>query len=53
MSLQPTFKDDPTVGPYNHAFVIGSEKTLSFTTQGMIDQMLEITRENGDGHGGH
>jgi putative cell wall-binding protein len=53
MSLQPTFKDDPTVGPYNHAFVIGSEKTISFTTQGMIDQMLEITPVNGGGHGGH
>ncbi|MDA8353153.1 MAG: cell wall-binding repeat-containing protein [Firmicutes bacterium] len=53
MSLQPKFKDDPTVGPYNHAFVIGSEKTISFTTQGMIDQMLEIVPESGGGHGGH
>lgn len=53
MSLQPTFKDDPTVGPYNHAFIIGSENTIPFTTQGMIDQMLEITSENGGGHGGH
>lgn len=53
MSLQPTFEDDPTVGPYNHAYVIGSEKTIPFTTQGMIDQMLEITPEDGGGHGGH
>lgn len=53
MSLQPKFKDDPTVGPYNHAFMIGSEKMIPFTTQGMIDQILEITPESGDGHGGH
>lgn len=53
MSLQPKFKDDPTVGPYNHAFVVGSVKRISFTTQGVIDQILEITPESGDGHGGH
>ncbi|TCW40604.1 hypothetical protein EDC32_101250 [Laceyella sacchari] len=53
MRLQPTFKDDPTVGPYNHGYVIGTSKSISFVTQGMIDQMLEITSEGGGGHGGH
>lgn len=52
MGIQPKFKDDPTVGPYNHGFVIGTDKTIPFTTQGMIDQMLEITSESGGGHGG-
>lgn len=51
--LQPTFTDDPTVGPYNHAFIIGSGKAVSMDTQGMIDQMLEITSADGGGHGGH
>lgn len=53
MSIQPKFKDDPTVGPYNHAYLIGSEKSIPFQTQGMIDQMLEIIPENGKGHSGH
>lgn len=52
-SLQPSFKDDPTVGPYNHAFLIGSGDAIPFSTQGMIDQMLEIISEGGGGHGGH
>ncbi|QED49416.1 cell wall-binding repeat-containing protein [Cytobacillus dafuensis] len=51
--LQPTFKDDPTVGPYNHAFILGSSDAISMKTQGMIDQMLEITSASGGGHGGH
>lgn len=53
MSLQPKFTDDPTIGPYNHAYVIGSEKSIPFDTQGMIDQMLEITSEDGGGHSNH
>lgn len=51
--LQPKFTDDPTVGPYNHAFILGSGSAVTVQTQGMIDQMLEITSENGGGHGGH
>lgn len=50
MSVQPTFEEDPTVGPFNHAFLIGSEKTIPFSTQGMIDQMLEISLRTGHGH---
>ncbi len=51
--LQPTFTDDPTVGPYNHAYIIGSEQAITMETQGMIDQMLEIIGADGGRHGGH
>ncbi|SEM15090.1 hypothetical protein SAMN05192533_101215 [Mesobacillus persicus] len=50
---QPTFIDDPTVGPYNHAYIIGSGESITMETQGMIDQMLEIVSEGGGGHAGH
>ncbi|TCS94987.1 cell wall-binding repeat-containing protein [Hazenella coriacea] len=50
MSLQPKFKKEPTEGPYNHAYVIGTEKSIPFSTQGMIDEMLEITSVSGKGH---
>jgi len=53
MSVQPTFEEDPTVGPFNHAFLIGSEKTIPFSTQGTIDQMLEISPRTGNGHNAH
>ncbi|PLR75579.1 ArsR family transcriptional regulator [Bacillus sp. V3-13] len=51
--LQPKFTDDPTVGPYNHAFIIGSGKEVTMENQGMIDMMLEIVSADGGGHGGH
>jgi len=53
MSVQPTFEEDPTVGPFNHAFLIGSEKSIPFSTQGTIDQMLEISPRTGHGHNAH
>jgi putative cell wall-binding protein len=49
--LQPKFKDDPSVGPYNHAFLIGGENSISFKDQGMLDIMLEISPEGEGGHG--
>lgn len=52
-SLQPKFQKEPTEGPYNHAFVIGTEKSIPFTVQGMIDQMLEIVSATGQDHGSH
>ncbi|MBE4906930.1 cell wall-binding repeat-containing protein [Bacillus luteolus] len=51
--LQPTFKDDPTTGPYNHGYLIGSEDFITMKVQGALDIMLEIIPESGDGHGGH
>ncbi|OYD07874.1 ArsR family transcriptional regulator [Paludifilum halophilum] len=53
MSLRPTFKDDPTVGPYNHAYLIGSDEQITDKVQGEVDQLLEITSKDGEGHGGH
>ncbi|OIJ18924.1 ArsR family transcriptional regulator [Anaerobacillus alkalidiazotrophicus] len=51
--LKPTFGHDPTEGPYNHAYLIGNEALVSFTTQGYIDEMLEIVPADGGGHGDH
>ncbi|QOR66153.1 cell wall-binding repeat-containing protein [Cytobacillus suaedae] len=51
--LQPTFKDDPTTGPYNHGYLIGSGDAITMKEQGALDIMLEIIPENGNGHGGH
>lgn len=52
--LQPKFTDDPTVGPYNHAYILGSLSEVNSETQGMIDSMLEISPVEGDGgHGSH
>lgn len=52
-SIKPTFKDDPTTGPYNHSFLVGTAKQIPYKTQGIIDDKLEIVQENGEGHGGH
>lgn len=52
-TIQPKFKDDPTLGPYNHGFVLGSTENISFETQGILDERLEIVQENGGGDGGH
>lgn len=53
ISLQPSFTKDPKEGPYNHAYLIGTVKTIPFTTQGMIDELLEIKPKRGEGHGDH
>ncbi|WP_408008995.1 cell wall-binding repeat-containing protein [Pseudalkalibacillus sp. A8] len=51
--IKPTFKDDPTNGPYNHAFLLGSQDAVSYKIQGIIDEKLEIVQAGGEGHGGH
>lgn len=53
MSVKPKYKKEPTEGPYNHAWLTGSEDVLSAEAQGEIDSMLEIVSESGEGHGGH
>ncbi|GGH21831.1 cell wall-binding repeat-containing protein [Paenibacillus segetis] len=50
MSLQPKFELSPTEGPYNHAWLIGSEDSISLKGQGEIDNMLEIVSKSGEGH---
>ncbi|WP_373605240.1 MULTISPECIES: cell wall-binding repeat-containing protein [Bacillus] len=52
-TIQPKFKDDPTLGPYNHGFLLGNTENISFETQGILDERLEIVQENGEGHSGH
>ncbi|MDM5237650.1 cell wall-binding repeat-containing protein [Bacillus cereus] len=52
-TIQPKFKDDPTIGPYNHGFLLGNTENISFETQGILDERLEIVQESGKGHGGH
>lgn len=52
-TIKPTFKDDPTTGPYNHGFVIGGQEAISFESQGIIDDKLEIVQEDGEVHGGY
>ncbi len=51
--IKPKFKDDPTLGPYNHGFLLGNIENISFDTQGILDERLEIVQENGEGHSGH
>lgn len=50
MSLQPKYDLSPTEGPYNHAWLIGSEASISLKGQGEIDNMLEIVSKSGEGH---
>ncbi|MBJ8053070.1 cell wall-binding repeat-containing protein [Bacillus cereus] len=45
-SIQPKFKDAPTLGPYNHGFLLGSTSDISFETQGILDERLEIVQES-------
>ncbi|MDP4167061.1 MAG: cell wall-binding repeat-containing protein, partial [Bacillota bacterium] len=50
--IEPSFHDRPQDGPYNHAFILGSENEISFRTQGVLDGILEIKSADG-GHSGH
>ncbi|GGE56960.1 cell wall-binding repeat-containing protein [Priestia taiwanensis] len=53
VKIKPTFKDDPTTGPYNHAFILGADASISYKSQGILDDALEIVQEDGKGHEGH
>ena len=44
-TIQPKFKDDPTLGPYNHGFLLGSTSDISFETQGVLDERLEMCKK--------
>ncbi|GAE24977.1 hypothetical protein JCM9140_944 [Halalkalibacter wakoensis JCM 9140] len=52
-TVKPAFKEDPTEGPYNHGYVIGTFGKISFETQGVIDDKLEIVSITGDDHAHH
>ncbi|WP_338453404.1 cell wall-binding repeat-containing protein [Niallia oryzisoli] len=51
--IKPMFKDTPTEGPYNHAYLVGDTAAIPYQTQGIIDDKLEIVQENSEGHSGH
>ncbi|ADC52036.1 ArsR type transcriptional regulator (plasmid) [Alkalihalophilus pseudofirmus OF4] len=51
--VKPAFQEEPTEGPYNHGFIIGTFTDIPFTTQGILDEKLEIVSLGGDDHGGH
>ncbi|MCH1638859.1 cell wall-binding repeat-containing protein [Paenibacillus barengoltzii] len=51
MSVQPKYKKSPTEGPYNHAWLIGAQASISAEAQGQIDTMLEIVSASGMDHG--
>lgn len=54
MILQPKFKNSPSEGPYNHAWITGDSETVTVGTQSQIDDMLEISPASGDNpHSGH
>lgn len=51
MSTQPKYEISPTEGPYNHAWLTGSQASISAKAQGQIDTMLEIVSASGMDHG--
>ncbi|WP_338485216.1 cell wall-binding repeat-containing protein [Alkalicoccus halolimnae] len=51
--LKPHFEDAPMEGPYNHGYILGGEEVISFQTQGIIDDKMEIQPLGGGGHGMH
>lgn len=54
-SIRPRFKESPSEGPFNHAWVLGDEPLLSAKAHGLLDDALEISpaAAGGKGHGGH
>lgn len=51
MSVQPKYKKSPTEGPYNHAWLTGSQISIPAIGQAEIDNMLEIVSVSGMDHG--
>jgi hypothetical protein len=51
--LKPSFEENPMEGPYNHGYILGGEEIISFQTQGVIDDKMEIQPLDGGGHDEH
>ncbi|TVP87193.1 MAG: cell wall-binding repeat-containing protein [Alkalicoccus sp.] len=51
--LKPSFEEAPMEGPYNHGYILGGEEIISFQTQGIIDDKMEIQPLDGGGHDEH
>jgi hypothetical protein len=47
LDIQPGYRNDPTRGVYNHAWLIGDESTISVGVQAEIDDLTEIVRVKG------
>lgn len=52
-SVKPAYVEEPTEGPYNHGYVVGSFNNVSFQVQGILDEKMEIVSLGGEDHGGH
>lgn len=52
-SLKPLYITEPTEGPYNHLYIVGSKDWISQEQQGDLDHLVEIESANGAGHGSH
>lgn len=42
LDIRPGYENDPTRGVYNHAWVVGDEKSISVSVQTQIDRLAEI-----------
>ncbi|WP_216828550.1 cell wall-binding repeat-containing protein [Alkalihalobacterium elongatum] len=51
--IKPMFDVEPTEGPYNHGYLLGTTNLVSYQTQGIIDEKLEIISAHGDDHAHH
>lgn len=49
-SIKPVYKTTPAAGPFNHAWLTGSEEALSRTVQEQVDDLLEIVSASGGEH---
>jgi putative copper export protein len=52
-TIQPGLSKNTTFGPYNHGYIIGTGHEISFITQGILDEKLEMYHETGVEESGH
>lgn len=48
LDIQPAFRDDPSNGVYNRAWLLGDESTISPSLQARIDKLCEIVQLTGE-----
>lgn len=46
LDIQPGYRDNPTRGVYNHAWIVGDDKAVTVAAQAEIDALLEIKPVN-------
>jgi ell wall binding domain 2 (CWB2) len=42
LDVQPGYEDDPNASVFNHAWLLGDEKTISLAAQGRYDEITEL-----------